>query len=147
MILDQQWAKDNRPTTTRKVLPTISVGKSNVRINAALVRLMGIGTGMTVLLAQDIKYPKDFYLMYHPNGFPCTINKKTGEGSFSQSLYLALFQSALEQPNTDRFKFKVADTFDVVDGLSCYAINTVHPLLPAADSVADQSSSAAESNS
>jgi hypothetical protein len=138
ILLDSAWALQQKPE--RKLPdPTISVHKQGLRINSRLAKIMGLKEGDLVMLAQDPKFPKDFYLMVHPRGFNLVFSKH-GEGRISCSAYFRLICQVLELSETQHkfLRFKVAEKPDTIGNFRCYAVNTVHPLYPAADAAPDQ---------
>ena len=137
ILLDSAWALEQKPE--RKLPdPFVSAHRSGLRINAQLVKTMGLKDGDLILLAQDRGQPKDFYLMVHPRGFAIRV-KKQGDGQVSCSPYFRLLCQVLELADTNKFlKFKVAEKPDRINGFLAYAVNTFRPLYPAADAAPDQ---------
>lgn len=96
-----------------------------------MAKIMGLKEGDLVMLAQDPKFPKDFYLMVHPRGFSLSFSKH-GEGRISCSAYFRLICQVLELSETQHkfLRFKVAEKPDTIGNFRCYAVNTVRPLHP-----------------
>lgn len=143
ILLDTKWAETQKQTK-RAAEPTISIFGAGFNLNSSAIRALGLKTGDLLLIAQDKQYPKDFYLMTHPRGFKLTQGAQ-GDGKVSQSSYFATICAALGYEGLKRIKFKLADKPETIEGFRCYAINTVNPLIPAAEQAADQQSGSTQS--